>query len=178
MRRSIQYRQLEETSKGYRPQLAQGESLEIVGSEKHCSVSFVTDLCECSLLLSEPHVESPHPQVIFYFKCFVTNGERSQSFNFFHYVTQTLLKRDIKEGKAKVDNMQSLSSPLSLTTLPKMSWMVWRGGSYGRKNIYMCLPTLPRLSGMEGRGNCEQKIYLLLLTTVSPDKEIIWITVD
>ena len=30
-----------------------------------------------------------------------------------------------------------------------------RGGSYGRKNIYMHLPTLPRLSGMEGGGNCE-----------------------
>ena len=30
------------------------------------------------------------------------------------------------------------------------------GGSlYGRKNIYMHLPTLPRLSGMEGGGDCE-----------------------
>ena len=43
------------------------------------------------------------------------------------------------------------------------------GGSlYGRKNIYMHLPTLPRLSGMEGGGDCGQQIYLLLLTSVSP----------
>ena len=42
------------------------------------------------------------------------------------------------------------------------------GGLYGRKNIYMHLPTLPRLSGMEGGGDCGEQIYLLLQTSVSP----------
>ena len=49
---------------------------------------------------------------------------------------------------------------------------------WGRKNIYMHLPTLPRLSGMEGRGDCGEQIYLLLLTCFTRPKEIIWITVD
>ena len=60
-----------------------------------------------------------------------------------------------------------------------MSWMVWRNGGgggwgslYGRKNIYMRLPTLPRLSGMEGGGDCGQQIYLSLLTSVSPGPKI------
>ena len=48
-------------------------------------------------------------------------------------------------------------------------WGRGGGGSlYGRKNIYMRLPTLPRLSGMEGGGDCGQQIYLSLLTSVSP----------
>ena len=42
------------------------------------------------------------------------------------------------------------------------------GGSYMRKNIYMHLPTLPRLCGMEGGGDCGWQIYLLVLTSVSP----------
>ena len=42
------------------------------------------------------------------------------------------------------------------------------GVLYGRKNIYMRLPTLPRLSGMEAGGDCGEQRYLLLLTSVSP----------
>ena len=54
------------------------------------------------------------------------------------------------------------------------------GGSlYGRKNIYMHLPTLPRLSGMEGGGDCEPSNILVTANLCfARPKEIIWITVD
>ena len=53
------------------------------------------------------------------------------------------------------------------------------GWDYGRKNIYMHLPTLPRLSGMEGGGDCEPSNTLVTANLCfTRPKEIMWITVD
>ena len=61
-------------------------------------------------------------------------------------------------------------------------WVEGGGGwgwDYGRKNIYMHLPTLPKLSGMEGGGNCEPSNTLVTANLCfTRPKEIMWITVD
>ena len=64
-----------------------------MGADKHCSVSWL--ICVNALFFCQNpmlRVTTPLPQVVFYFKCFFTNGESSHSLNFLHYLRQSLLK--------------------------------------------------------------------------------------
>ena len=76
--------------------------------------------------------------------------------------------------------MQEGSSHVSTyTTKDELDSVEGGGGLYGRKNICMCLPPLPRLSGMEGGGDCEPSNTLVTANLCfTRPKEIIWITVD